>query len=194
LFTQDNRRCLLLYTFCKRTIEDVTWYMMRDWARFQPRATRPKNDSGQLYYPVEFQHTIEKYWDVLEHPLDHEDAFKESGYSKKRMHEFTAAMDGQDRPGQPCNWDTEPVLSEDGTPDPNFEALVNIAKQAAGSRCCMVQDARNHWEDVLQEMHRSSAARDGPVLANGSIVGTESVPRTGLNEAVCGMWPPALHL
>jgi phosphoribulokinase len=57
------------------------------------------------------------------------------GYSKKRMHEFTAAMDWQDRPGQPCNWDTEPVLSE---------ALVNIAKQAAGSRCCTVQDARNH--------------------------------------------------
>jgi hypothetical protein len=188
LFTQENRRCLLLDTLYNRSYEDVMWHMMRDWARFRPRATRPKTDSGQLFYPPEFQHIFEQYWQVLERPLEHEDAYKESDFSEERMQEFTAAMQGQSQPGQPRAFDAETGA------DKEHEGLVNIAKQAAGSRCCMVQDARNHWADVSQEMHRSSAVTDGPVHASGSVVGTESVPGTGSNEAVCGMWPPALHL
>jgi hypothetical protein len=158
------------------------WYVMRDWARFQPRATRPKTDSGQLYYPSEFSSIFEQYWQVLERPFDHKDVHKESAFTKERMQEYTAAMQGQLPPGEPLV-------------DSHVEQVyVDIAKQAAASRCCMIQDAHNFWAEVLSGEHRSSAVTDGPVHASGSVVGTESVHGTGSNDAVRGIWPPALHL
>jgi hypothetical protein len=47
---------------------------------------------------------------------------------------------------------------------------LNIAKQAACSRLCMIQDAHNFWEEVLSGEHRSSACTDGPSRVNVYLV------------------------
>jgi hypothetical protein len=92
LFTQENRRCLLLDTLHKRSEEDALWHTMSSWARFQPRTLRPKSDSGQLYYPSEYSHVFEHFWDVLEQPLAHPNSASESDFTKKCMQEYAAAL------------------------------------------------------------------------------------------------------
>jgi hypothetical protein len=84
------------------------------------------------------------------------------------MQEFVAALQGQNPPGAP--------LVDSEAP----EECLNIAKQAANSCLCMIQDAHNFWEEVLSGEHRSSACTDGPASLSGSGVGTESGPGLGL--------------
>jgi hypothetical protein len=88
-------------------------------------------------------------------------------YTKTRMQEFAVALQGQNPPGAP--------LVDSEAP----EECLNIAKQAANSRLCMIQDAHNFWEEVLSGEHRSSACTDGPASLSGSSVGTESGPGLG---------------
>jgi hypothetical protein len=183
LFTQDERRRLLLDTLHGKTVEETMWHMMSEWARFQPRATHPKSDFGQLYYPAEFSHVFEQYWQVLEQPLAHADAHKESDFTKEWVQEYTAALQGQSPPGQL-------LLDSDAT-----EGCQIIAKQAACSRCCMIQEAHNFWAKVLSGEHRSSALTDGRAPASASGVGTDSVPGVGSMEiGVCHVGHPLLQL
>jgi hypothetical protein len=83
------------------------------------------------------------------------------------MQEYAAALLGQTLPPAP--------LVESEAP----EGCQFVAKQAAISRLCMIQDAHNFWDDRDQEKHRSSAGTDGPVSLDGSAIGTESVPGLG---------------
>jgi hypothetical protein len=176
LFTQENRRCLLLETLHVESEADALWYTMLRWARFQPRATRPKSDAGQLFYPAAYSHVFEKYWDVLEQPLAHEDVASESFFTKACMQKYAAALRGHKLPQTP--------LVDSEAP----EGCQIIAKQAAWSRLCMIQDAHNFWAEVSHEEHRSSACTDGPVSLGGSVVGTESGPGLGSTDTCvpCG--------
>jgi hypothetical protein len=67
------------------------------------------------------------------------------------------------------------------------EGMLQIAKQAAFSRCCMIQDAPNLWED----MHRSSAVSDGPVHSSGAGVGTDLVPGLGSTDTCVAQGSPS---
>jgi hypothetical protein len=62
---QDNRGCLLTRRLYGISVDDALWFVMKDWAQFQPRLSKPRVDPGLLYYPAEYTHVFEKYWDVL---------------------------------------------------------------------------------------------------------------------------------
>jgi hypothetical protein len=53
-FEQGVRRCLLTRRIYGISDEDTFWYVMKDWAQFQPRLSKPRLDPGQLYYPPEY--------------------------------------------------------------------------------------------------------------------------------------------
>jgi hypothetical protein len=167
LFTQENRRCLLLDTLHGLTEYEALWYTMHSWAKFQPRLQCPRQEPGQLYYPAAYSHVFEKYWDSLEQPLAQPGSVDKSFFTKACLQECSAALAGQD-------------LS-DFAPKVDGEArfqCVSIAQQAAISRLCLIQDAHDFWG--LQEKHRSSAGTDGPSSLGSSVVGTESVTGLGL--------------
>jgi hypothetical protein len=78
LFTQENRRCLLLDTLHGLTDDEALWYTLHSWAKFQPRLKCPRREPGQLYYPAVYSHVFEKYWATLEQPLAHPGPVDES--------------------------------------------------------------------------------------------------------------------
>jgi hypothetical protein len=47
-----------------------------------------------MFYPAEYSHVFEKYWDVLENPLVHPEAAGESDFTKACMSDFQAALEG----------------------------------------------------------------------------------------------------
>jgi hypothetical protein len=63
-FEQGPRRCVLTRRVYGISGEDAFWYVMKDWAQFQPRSAKPRDNPGTLYYPPEYGRIIEKYWDV----------------------------------------------------------------------------------------------------------------------------------
>jgi hypothetical protein len=77
-FEQENRRCLLSRRVYGISDDDALWYVMKDWAQFQPRLSKPRVDPGLLYYPAEYTHVFEKYWDVLNGPTQHSDGVESS--------------------------------------------------------------------------------------------------------------------
>jgi hypothetical protein len=167
---------LLLETLHDISADDALWYTMLRWAQFQPRASRPKLDAGPLFYPAGYSHVFEKYWDVLEQPLAHDDAASESFFTRACMQEYAAALQGHKLPPTP--------LVDSEAP----EGCQIISRQADCSRLCMIQDAHNFWAEVSHEEHRSSACTDGPISLDGSGVGTESVPGLALTDTCvpCG--------
>jgi hypothetical protein len=177
LFTQENRQCLLLDTLHGLTEDEALWYTMHAWAKFQPRVSRPKDDPDQLYYPAVYSHVFEKYWDTLEQPLAHPDAASESFFTKACMQEYAAALLGHTLPSAP--------LVDSEAP----EGALFVAKQAAISRLCMIQDAHDFWED--QEKHRSSARTDGPSSLGSSVAGSESVPGLGFADTCVASGHPS---
>jgi hypothetical protein len=169
LFTQENRRCLLLETLHEISEEEALWYTMFSWAKFQPRRQHPRQEPGRLYYPAQYSHVFEKYWDTLHQPLAHPGSADETFFTKACMQEFASALAGQDLS------DFAPLVDSEAN-----HQCVSIAHQAAVSHLCMIQDARDFWED--QEKHRSSAVTDGPSSLGSSVVGTESVTGLGLTD------------
>jgi hypothetical protein len=65
---------------------------MQAWAKFQPRSAKPRIDPGQLYYPAEFTHVVEKYRDVLNDPISHPDSSSESDHAKSSMSEMASTL------------------------------------------------------------------------------------------------------
>jgi hypothetical protein len=55
-FEQGTRRCLLTRRLYGISDEDALWYVMKDWAQFHPRPSKPRRDPGLLYYPAEYTH------------------------------------------------------------------------------------------------------------------------------------------
>jgi hypothetical protein len=72
--------------------EEAMWTSLSAWDNFQPRQARPRSESGELYYPDEFSHVIEKYWNFLP-ALDQQPEFpQETSYCQEHMIKFSAAL------------------------------------------------------------------------------------------------------
>jgi hypothetical protein len=167
LFTQENRRCLLLDTLHGLSDDEALRFTLCAWARFQPRASRPRTDTGLMFYPAAYSHVFEKYWDVLEQPLVHLDAADESDFTKACMSDYQAALEGLSL--------TAPLVDSEAPEWCQF-----VSKQAAISRLCMVQDAPDKWAEMVD---RSSPGSDGPASLSGSGAGTGLVPGLWLTDA-----------
>jgi hypothetical protein len=114
-----------------------------------------------------YSHVFEKYWDVLEKPLAHPDAADESDFTKGCMSEFEAALEG-------LSLTSAPLVDSEAP-----EGCQIVAKQAAVSRFCMVQDPPDKWAEMEG---RSSQVTDGPSSLGSSNVGNESVPGLGSTD------------
>jgi hypothetical protein len=142
-FEQENRRCLLTRRlYGPLTDKDAFWHVMKDWAQFQPRLSKPRADQGLLCFPAEFTHVVEKYWDVLDDPSSHPDADPNAHYfnSMKSMTEALRLM-------TLSSWEPQP---DSTAPDKSQR----VARLAALSRRCPVQDAVDYWsspEEQAQE-------------------------------------------
>jgi hypothetical protein len=88
---QGTRRCLLTRRLYGIGDEDALWYVMKDWAQFQPRLSKPRVGPGLLYYPSEYSHVFEKYWDVLNNPTQHPDQDM-SSHSRDSMAAMAEAL------------------------------------------------------------------------------------------------------
>jgi hypothetical protein len=157
---------------------------MKDWAQFQPRLSKPRLDPGLLYYPPEYSHIFEKYWDVLNDPTQHPDQDM-SSHSRDSMSVMAEALSVM----KLDNW----------IPQPDTEApekSQQIARTAALSRRCPIMDAVDYWKSpeeqaqeeiatgesgflpAQSEMHRSSADTAGSTSLSVPD-GTESTPGLG---------------
>jgi hypothetical protein len=101
----------------------------------------PRSEPGQLYYPNESSHVIEKHWDCLPNLYDHPDFANETPDCQEQMTHFSAAL-----------WT---MSLKEFVPHPAAKAKdtdVKIATEAAISRLLPIQDGDGQWE-----VHRSSA-------------------------------------
>jgi hypothetical protein len=132
-FTQEKRRCLLLDTLYGLTDDEALWYTLQSWAKFQPRLLKPRREPGTLYYPAEYTHVFQKYWEYLNVPLSHPDC-SESDFTKAAMHEFASSLSTMDLRS------FEPKVDVEAS-----DKSCRIAHDAATSRLCPVQDAIDYW-------------------------------------------------
>jgi hypothetical protein len=90
--TQASRHCRLLYTAYWLSDEEAFWTAVSAWAIFQPRAAKPRQEPGKVYYPNEFSPTVEEYCDYL-HCLDQQPDFSsQSPYRQHSMRLFSQAI------------------------------------------------------------------------------------------------------
>jgi hypothetical protein len=127
-FEQGARRCVLTRRVHGISGEDALWYVMKDWAQFQPRLSKPRNEPGSLYYPPEFGHVFEKYWDYLDDPTKHPDQDM-SSHSRDSMTAMADALRDMDL----SSWIPQPDTEVS-------EKSLRIARTAAMSRRCPIMD------------------------------------------------------
>jgi hypothetical protein len=143
-FEQANRRCLLTRRVYGISDEDTFWEVMKDWATFQPRLSKPRVAPGTFFFPAEYTHVVEKYWDYLEDPTKHPESKVDAQYYSS-MQQYTAAvalMDFSDFEPQPDSM--APEKSQ------------RIASLAALSRRCLVQDACDDWASPQEQAQEES--------------------------------------
>jgi hypothetical protein len=63
--TEEKRRRCPLNTEYGLADEEALWAALSAWATFQPRKAKLRTDSDFLYYPNEFYHVFEKFWDHI---------------------------------------------------------------------------------------------------------------------------------
>jgi hypothetical protein len=148
--TQQKRRCLLLGTIYGHTDEEALWCTLMSWPCLQPRRKRPRQNPGQLFYPAEYSHGFEKYWDYLDNLEEHPEFDQESEFTRGCMKHFSSALSGLDL--------------VDFTPRVSAEAKqsdLETVEDAAVSRLRPIQDGTDMWA-----LHRSSAVTvsSGPAL------------------------------
>jgi hypothetical protein len=117
---------------------------MKDWAQFQPRLAKPRVDPGLLYYPAEFSHMFELYWDYLDDPTKHPDVCQTASYFVP-LSAYSVAVSSMD-------------LSS-FTPQPEVEApekSQRVSQLAALSRRCPVQDATDYWSSIQDQAQEES--------------------------------------
>jgi hypothetical protein len=183
-FEQGPRRCILTRRIYGLPEEDVFWYVMKDWAQVQPRASKPRQEPGYLFYPPEYGHYFEKYWDVLNDPVQHPEC-TDSAHSRNSMGLMTEALS---------------VMNlEQWIPQPSTEAsekAQRVAHFAALSRRCPIMDAVDYWvsaekqareeQEMLQSGFISGRAggqgSDGSGSLSSPMVGTESFPLSGQTD------------
>jgi hypothetical protein len=113
--------------------EDTFWEVMKDWAQFQPKLSKPRVDPGLLFFPAEYTHMFEKYWDYLDDPTKHPDVDPSTQYFSS-MQRYAEALSSMDLSGF--------------IPQPDAEApekSQRVAGLAALSRRCPIQDATDYW-------------------------------------------------
>jgi hypothetical protein len=117
---------------------------MKDWAQFQPRVSKPRVDPGLLYYPAEYTHVFEKYWDVLNDPTHHpdRDMSSHSFDSMKVMAEALAEMSLD-------SWEPQP---DSVAP----EKSQRIARTAALPRRCPIQDPNDYSSSPEEQAQEES--------------------------------------
>jgi hypothetical protein len=118
---------------------------MIDWAQFQPRLSKPRVDPGLLYYPAEYTHVFEKYWDVLTDPAQLPDS-ERSSHSTDSMNAMAEALVSMSLDF----WEPQP---NDVAP----EKSSRIAQTAALSRRCLIQDALDYWLTPEEQAQEESA-------------------------------------
>jgi hypothetical protein len=133
-FTQEKRRHLLLDTLYGLIDEEALWYTLHSWAKFRPRTNRPRQEPGQLFYPAFYSHVLEKYWDTLNKPQDHEEFSNESEFTQAYMREFSAGL------GRTDTSNFTPLVGGEAK-----QSHVKTAQEAAISRLCPIQDAYDFW-------------------------------------------------
>jgi hypothetical protein len=143
-FEKGTRRCLLTRRLYGISDDDALWYAMKDWAQFQPRLSKPRADPGLLCYPAEYTHVFEKYWDVLNDLTQHPDGVESSHSfdSKKAMAEALVPMSLD-------SWEPQP---DSVAP----EKSQRIARTAALSRRCPIQDAVDYWKSPEEQTQEES--------------------------------------
>jgi hypothetical protein len=147
-FEQEDRRCLLTRRIYGISGEDTFWYVMKDWAEFQPRRSKPRTNPGQLFYPTEFGHLVEKYWNVLNDPAPHADQ-DTSAHSRNSMVYMARALRLMN-----CN---------EWTPQPDVDApekAQRISRTAALSRRCPIMDAHDYWAPLQAQILEETAMLD----------------------------------
>jgi hypothetical protein len=132
-FQQDKRCYLLLDTLCGLTDDEALWYTLQSWAKFQPRHAMPRTEPGHLFFPAQYTHVFQKYWNYLNDPLPHPDCC-ESDFTKAAMYEFASALSEMDLSSFIPEVDAE-------APDKSCR----IAHDAAIARLCPIQDAIDYW-------------------------------------------------
>jgi hypothetical protein len=107
----------------------------------QINAIRWLSKSGELYYPAEFSHVFEKYWDFLPNLEGHPGFSEESPYCREQLARFSRTLSGMDL----SNFEPRPSVE-------NKDRDVKIALDASISRLLPIQEGDDQWE-----VHRSSA-------------------------------------
>jgi hypothetical protein len=90
-FEQGVHRCLLTRRLYRVSEDEALWYTTKDWAEFQPKRSARRQDPGQLYYPAEYTHVFQKYWDLLNDRTQHPDC-SESDHTKSSMQYMAAGL------------------------------------------------------------------------------------------------------
>jgi hypothetical protein len=89
---QGSRRCLLLDTAYGLTGDEVLWTALSAGAAFQPRKALRRHKPGQLFYPSEASHILEKYWHDLSCLDQHPDFASEAPYCQQHVTKFSKAL------------------------------------------------------------------------------------------------------
>jgi hypothetical protein len=156
-FEQGVHRCLLTRRLYKVSEDEALWYTMKDWAEFHPKRSARRQDPGQLYYPAEYTHVFQKYWDFLNDPTQHPDC-SESDHTKSSMQYMAAALSEMNLE----NW--QPQLS-----DVSPEKSQRVAHDAALSRRYPIHDSVDYWPPPAEQVCEEEA-----MIAAGKIVGRSS--------------------
>jgi hypothetical protein len=171
-FEQGVHRCLLTRRVHEATGGEALWSAMKDWAEFQPKRSARRSDPGQLFYPAEYTHVFQKYWDVSNDPLQHPESSVETDRTKSWMQDMSRALSEFDV----SNWDPQP---SDVAP----EKSQRVAHDGAVSRRYPIQDSVDYWptpaEQVSEEESMIAAGKisgraggqdtDGPISQSGAM-------------------------
>jgi hypothetical protein len=143
-FTQGTRRCLLLDTTYGLSADEVLWYTLFSWAKFQPRLKRPRKEPGRLFYPAEYSHVFERYCQDLDNPVDHSGFSQETSFTQDCMRHYAVAL-------STLNLSSFEPLVHAGAKNSD----VGIATEAAISRLLPIHDGPDLWEDIQRESRSS---------------------------------------
>jgi hypothetical protein len=87
-----------------------------------------------LYYPAEFSHIFEKYWNHLPNLYEHPDFTSETPFCQEQMNRFSEALSTMDLS------DLQPLVSAEA-----LAKNVETVEDAAISRLRLVQDGLDFW-------------------------------------------------
>jgi hypothetical protein len=109
-------------------ITKVAWATLACWANFQPRKRPPRRTPGQVFYPAEFSHVFEKYWDYLPNLSQSPGFARESTFCQCQMNSFSEFSA------------FEPLVSAEAS-----DKAVQVSEEAAISLLRPIQDDLDFW-------------------------------------------------